>query len=148
MQATSGVTARCKLITIILFVKMWWYMQYNMTNSKYSEYYPIHYPLLWKTIITTACYSTLSSANPISNCPNLLPFRSVYTVSFPILPSLPSGDCFSTKILNIFLFYPPGYTTIPSQPPELCPVTILTLCRSNLNPHCLGRKAAFFSVGI
>jgi hypothetical protein len=25
---------------------------------------------------------------------------------------------------------------------------ILTLCRSNLNPYCLGRKAAFFSVGI
>jgi hypothetical protein len=24
----------------------------------------------------------------------------------------------------------------------------LTLCRSNLNPYCLGRKAAFFSVGI
>ena len=24
----------------------------------------------------------------------------------------------------------------------------LTLCRSNLNPHCLGRKAVFFSVGI
>jgi hypothetical protein len=25
---------------------------------------------------------------------------------------------------------------------------VLTLCRSNLNPYCLGRKAAFFSVGI
>jgi hypothetical protein len=24
----------------------------------------------------------------------------------------------------------------------------LTLCQSNLNPYCLGRKAAFFSVGI
>jgi hypothetical protein len=24
----------------------------------------------------------------------------------------------------------------------------LTLCRSNLNPYFLGRKAAFFSVGI
>jgi hypothetical protein len=24
----------------------------------------------------------------------------------------------------------------------------LTLCRPNLNPYCLGRKAAFFSVGI
>jgi hypothetical protein len=24
----------------------------------------------------------------------------------------------------------------------------LTLCRSNLNPYCLGRKAVFFSVGI
>jgi hypothetical protein len=24
----------------------------------------------------------------------------------------------------------------------------LTLCRSNLNPYCMGRKAAFFSVGI
>jgi hypothetical protein len=24
----------------------------------------------------------------------------------------------------------------------------LTLCRSNLNPYCLGTKAAFFSVGI
>jgi hypothetical protein len=27
-------------------------------------------------------------------------------------------------------------------------IIILTLCRSNLNPYCLGRKAAFFSVGI
>jgi hypothetical protein len=26
--------------------------------------------------------------------------------------------------------------------------TYLTLCRSNLNPYCMGRKAAFFSVGI
>jgi hypothetical protein len=25
---------------------------------------------------------------------------------------------------------------------------ILTLCRSYLNPYCLGRKTAFFSVGI
>jgi len=24
----------------------------------------------------------------------------------------------------------------------------LTLCRSNLKPYCMGRKAAFFSVGI
>jgi hypothetical protein len=23
----------------------------------------------------------------------------------------------------------------------------LTLCQSNLNPYCMGRKAAFFSVG-
>jgi hypothetical protein len=26
--------------------------------------------------------------------------------------------------------------------------SVLALCRSNLNPYCLGRKAAFFSVGI
>jgi len=26
--------------------------------------------------------------------------------------------------------------------------TYLTLCRSNLKPYCMGRKAAFFSVGI
>jgi hypothetical protein len=25
-----------------------------------------------------------------------------------------------------------------------CPASMLTLCRSNLNPYCLGRKAAFF----
>ena len=25
---------------------------------------------------------------------------------------------------------------------------VLTLCRSNLKPYCMGRKAAFFSVGI
>jgi len=31
----------------------------------------------------------------------------------------------------------------------LCQVeAILTLCRSNLKPYCMGRKAAFFSVGI
>jgi hypothetical protein len=29
-----------------------------------------------------------------------------------------------------------------------CYVGTLTLCRSNLNPYCLGRNAAFFSVGI
>jgi hypothetical protein len=29
-----------------------------------------------------------------------------------------------------------------------CPAHVLTLCRSNLNPYCLGRKASFFSVGI
>jgi hypothetical protein len=27
-------------------------------------------------------------------------------------------------------------------------ISCLTLCRSNLNPYCMGRKAAFFSVGI
>jgi hypothetical protein len=26
--------------------------------------------------------------------------------------------------------------------------TVLTFCPCNLNPYCLGRKAAFFSVGI
>jgi hypothetical protein len=25
---------------------------------------------------------------------------------------------------------------------------VLTICRSNLNPSCMGRKAAFFTVGI
>jgi hypothetical protein len=31
---------------------------------------------------------------------------------------------------------------------QLVHVICLTLCWSNLNPYCLGRKAAFFSVGI
>ena len=29
-----------------------------------------------------------------------------------------------------------------------CPEMSLTLCRSNLKLYCVGRKAAFFSVGI
>jgi hypothetical protein len=32
--------------------------------------------------------------------------------------------------------------------PDIDGRIILTLCRSNLNPYCLGRKVAFFSVGI
>ena len=31
---------------------------------------------------------------------------------------------------------------------HLQPLICLTLCRSNLKPYCMGRKAAFFSVGI
>jgi hypothetical protein len=38
--------------------------------------------------------------------------------------------------------------SIKTTPTGTLEVASLTLCQSNLNPYCLGRKAAFFSVGI
>jgi hypothetical protein len=45
-------------------------------------------------------------------------------------------------------FIPKTENSVHCQAGAPCPKINLTLCRSNLNPYCMGRKAAFFSVGI
>jgi len=47
-------------------------------------------------------------------------------------------------LYNIFVDYTHAFDSIYRNKLTEC----LTLCRSNLKHYCMGRKAAFFSVGI
>jgi hypothetical protein len=49
----------------------------------------------------------------------------------------------SELILDSYKYIPVEYITM-----QCSILTLITLCRSNLNPYCMGRKVAFFSVGI
>jgi hypothetical protein len=55
--------------------------------------------------------------------------------------SVPLGFVRNSTEILLLEFLPPVYRSSQNA-------SVLTLCRSNLNPYCMGRKAAFFSVGI
>jgi hypothetical protein len=86
------------------------------------------------------CWETLSHKRDPQNCLEFLG-------TFPKKP----GAVHKTKInirdldsgkLRYCLQYMKTHVLIPTID------TNLTLCHSYLNPYCLGRKTAFFSVGI
>jgi hypothetical protein len=61
------------------------------------------------------------------------------------------GQMKMSQVLGVFrLLDSPSYGpfSLGTRFETYQPFISLTLCRSNLNPYCLGRKAGFFSVGI
>jgi len=59
-------------------------------------------------------------------------------IILPILPSFQNGDCFSTKILNIFFFY-------PTRLHDHSITTSLTLTTDNINTRSSSLSTIFHS---